>query len=364
MEEHLAILLRQANAAGDRVLHDERVYVWWAKIRSSNRQQPQANIDELRKLANELEGDRDSLDLDLTDYRSLYVAEVDVILEGDLPDDERMHAPAYYFGKEPMQVDLWFCLRDIRRLVIDDMPAVIEELKELRNVHYHDRPVSLFGGMVNLPLVVKRPDGRTMFDGAEREHATGGRLWAQFDAEQTAGTAAMERELRDNVLGDKVWNALDITARGVLASAEKLFRERRSDPSYDFAPVLTGFAKALEIQTNAVLRRVLPSLPKAARLANVDGKTVSLDKRGPLSLGQLARAITERELTAALNAKLGDKGWFTGSLPPILDDLRNARNPAVHSGRTDRKTATSWRNRMLGIGTEGIFVRLGSIASR
>jgi hypothetical protein len=45
MEEHLAILLRQANAAGDRVLHDERVYVWWAKIRSSNRQSPQANID-------------------------------------------------------------------------------------------------------------------------------------------------------------------------------------------------------------------------------------------------------------------------------------------------------------------------------
>jgi hypothetical protein len=36
----------------------------------------------------------------------------------------------------------------------------------------------------------------------------------------------------------------------------------------------------------------------------------------------------------------------------------------VHSGRTDRKTATSWRNRMLGIGTEGIFVRLGSIAGR
>jgi hypothetical protein len=263
-----------------------------------------------------------------------------------------------------MQVDLWFCLRDIRRLVIDDMPAVIDELKELRNVHYHDRPVSLFGGMVNLPLVVKRPDGRTMFDHAEREHATGGWLWAQFDAEQTAGTAAMERELRDNVLGDKVWNALDITARGVLASAEKLFRERRSDPSYDFAPVLTGFAKALEIQTNAILRRVLPSLPKSARLANVDGKTEALDERGPLSLGQLARAITERELTAALNAKLGDKGWFTGSLPPILDDLRNARNPAVHSGRTDRKTATGWRNRMLGIGTEGIFVRLGSIASR
>jgi hypothetical protein len=39
----------------------------------------------------------------------------------------------------------------------------------------------------------------------------------------------MERELRDNVLGAAAWNALDLTARGCLASAEKLFRERRGE---------------------------------------------------------------------------------------------------------------------------------------
>jgi hypothetical protein len=40
---------------------------------------------------------------------------------------------------------------DIRRLVADDTPAVMEELKRLRNTRYHDRPVSLYGGMVDLP---------------------------------------------------------------------------------------------------------------------------------------------------------------------------------------------------------------------
>ena len=37
---------------------------------------------------------------------------------------------------------------------------MIAELKLLRNPEYHDRPVSLYGGMVDLPLIVVRPDGK------------------------------------------------------------------------------------------------------------------------------------------------------------------------------------------------------------
>lgn len=51
MEEHLAILLREASATGDDVLESESVYVWWGKVRSPNRQQPQANLGDIRRLA-------------------------------------------------------------------------------------------------------------------------------------------------------------------------------------------------------------------------------------------------------------------------------------------------------------------------
>ena len=33
---------------------------------------------------------------------------------------------------------------------------MIEELRPLHNAAYHDRPVSLYGGVVDLPLVVYR----------------------------------------------------------------------------------------------------------------------------------------------------------------------------------------------------------------
>ena len=45
-----------------------------------------------------------------------------------------------------------------------DALAVPEELRKLRVITYNDRPVSLCGGMVNLPLLVKRPDGTRFFE--------------------------------------------------------------------------------------------------------------------------------------------------------------------------------------------------------
>ena len=75
---------------------------------------------------------------------------------------ELEHMPHYYRSQF---ADFWFRLWDIRRLVADDTPAVIEELKRLRNIRYHDRPVSLYGGMVDLPLIVTRPDEVSWFPG-------------------------------------------------------------------------------------------------------------------------------------------------------------------------------------------------------
>ena len=92
--------------------------------------------------------------------------------------EELDHMPSYY---RDQFADFWFQLWDIRRLVADDTPAVIEELKRLRNTRYHDRPVSLYGGMVELPLIVTREDGASWF--SDRDVLTDGQLWAQREAE-------------------------------------------------------------------------------------------------------------------------------------------------------------------------------------
>ncbi len=76
-------------------------------------------------------------------------------------------------------------------MIADDTIAVIEELKKLRNTRYNDRPVSIYGGMVELPLIVTRDDGARYFEPDVREKLIEGRYWVEFDAER-AGIGELE----------------------------------------------------------------------------------------------------------------------------------------------------------------------------
>jgi hypothetical protein len=170
MQAHLQLLLDARRRHRDHGDSEDDVYVWWGKIRSPNRQQPMAHLPEILAIDEILKGDaaaETEVHLYLTDYRSLYVAHVGEVVGDDVRDDEdtERYVPRLYDGA---QCDCWFRLWDIRRLVLDDTLGVIAELKQLRNTHYHDRPVSIYGGMVDLPLVVTRPDAARWFDPATR----------------------------------------------------------------------------------------------------------------------------------------------------------------------------------------------------
>ena len=357
MDEHLRVLRTWSQKFDARQAGEDALYVWWGKVKSPNRQKPMAHLEDVREAA---EKSRDGVEVQLylTDYRALYVGEVLDVATGELPSAEQGHIPAYY-REGDLRCDLWFKLGDIRRIVTDDTLQVVEELKQLRNVHYNDRPVSIYGGMVDLPLVVTRDDDRRFFDADERDALTGGVLWAEFDAEAGAGIGAMERDLRENRFGDALWAALELAARTFVSTGERLYREHRLDPAFDFAPVLTSFAKAIEVQANAVLHRALPKLSKAARIANIDGRSVDLSERHSLGLGELARAIGgERELNTGLAGVLANGAWFTQQMPAILDELRQVRNPGAHAAVIDRATAKTWRERIVGVGCAGLLVEL------
>ena len=182
------------------------------------------------------------------------MGEVDAIVQDDVRLTDVAHVPAYYTD-HALECDFWYRLLDLRRLVADDTSVVIAKLKALRNLGYEGLPVSLYGGMVDLPLIVERSDDELYFAFEAREAIIGERLWAEADAE-SVGVGTMERELRENLLGDEAWLALDPAARTFIASSERIFRDQRSDPAFDYGPIVANFAKALEVTCNAILRRV------------------------------------------------------------------------------------------------------------
>jgi hypothetical protein len=362
MDRHLEVLLRWAAARHDGRADDDEVYVWWAKLRSPNRQAPLPHAAEVLELGRQIAAGIET-HLYLTDYSSLYVAHmVDVTGEDVLSDwpGERDHMPAYY---EEHETDFWFQLWDIRRLVAKDPPATIEELKRLRNVRYHDRPVSLYGGIVDLPLIVTREDGANWF--ADTRALTEGRRWAERDAELRGETERLAAELRDNLLGKEIWDALEPSSRTFLTTAEAVFRARRGDPGFDFSGSAVEVCKAVETELNAlvfpVVRRLLAKAPPDERELYAGASLIDLGGRvSHQSLGTI-RHLLDRSDTFRKPLRTAlphDWRWLEGELPAQLEPILDLRNPAAHERSVTREEMGRLRQSILGIGCEGLLVRI------
>jgi hypothetical protein len=297
MDEHVRILLEWSERARQREVPAEEVYVWWARLRSPNRLDPLPHVADVLALKAQCDADIET-HVYLTDYRSLYVGKLGDLHDGNLLaefPDEIDHLPAYYHDKP---ADLYFQLWDIRRLIADDTVGAVEELAKLMNVRYDRRPVSLYGGMVDPPLIVERSDARLWF--SDDGQLTQDRLWAEHDAMLRSETERMSRELRENLFGDDVWSALEPGTRAFLASGEATYRARRHDAGFDFSGPVVEYAKALETELNAIVFGALNSLyskgSPIGRLTNVDGRQIDLGAAVPHQpLGTLLTMLEHNE---------------------------------------------------------------------
>lgn len=152
MDAHVAVLVERARAHRRGEISEDEVHVWWGLVRSARRQDELPHLPDVLELDSQIEADVPTY-LYLTDYNSLYVADVARVTVDNIRSKGEDAVPDYY---KSLECDLWFRLWDIRRLVAQVTRAAVQELRHLRNTRYHDQPVSLYGGVVELPLVVWR----------------------------------------------------------------------------------------------------------------------------------------------------------------------------------------------------------------
>ena len=367
LDAHLSILLEWTRKHQSGAAHADDVYVWWGKIRSRNREGMLPHHAEVLAIDAQCK-DGTETHLYLSDYRSLYVAQVSEVTDDDIQKDEGEsdHLPPYYEGHA---ADFWFRLFDIRRIIFDDTPAVIEELKKLKNTRYHDRPVSLYGGVVELPLIVFREPEAGWF--ADRDLLTEGRLWAERAAELRSDAERMSRELRENLFGRDLWAVLEPGTRSFLAAAEAVFRSRRADPGFDLSGAAVEYAKAVETELNTLifpaLQRAFRSKSSADRIVRTDKAQLDLGGIVPhQSLGTIHTLLSRQDMVqSGLRQQLRhDYGWVLGAMLPDLDKLVDLRNEGAHETVIGLDALESVRERVVGIGCEGMLARLARVKLR
>ncbi len=377
MDSHLAVLLEAIREHRESGSSDESVYVWWAKVRSRNRVSDVPHNDLIAEIASKVAAHDAGSEthLYLTDYRSLYVGQVVALTSDDVRSAEPSRVAEYMKRRDPpahklakgevppyqLAADWWFKLADIRRLVLDDTVAVVRELAVLQNTQYHGRPVSLYGGMVDLPLVVTRADGRRYFLPEDRDHLSSRKWWVELDAERGRGIAQVERDLRDNVLGEDAWQVFDPTARAFIADAERLFRNHRRDAAFDFSGVIVNFGKAVEVHFRWLVQSALLANPKLNSVVTVNDKPRDLRRGEMPSLGQFAYLIQHDPAFRAILSSLINGDWLMKAFLPYLGKLAPIRNKAAHDQRVDLATAQDWRDSLLGIGRYGLLEQLATV---
>jgi hypothetical protein len=128
----------------------------------------------------------------------------------------------------------------------------------------------------------------------------------------------------------------------------------------DLVLVLLEYAKALEVRCNTLLRQTLVDAPPAVRYWNIDGQSRLVTER-PLGLARLAEYLTDREVSDCLCRRLTNGGFFVSELPPVLDELAQARNKVAHQELVERDEVVRWRDLLCGVGCEGVLVRLARV---
>jgi hypothetical protein len=361
LDAHLNILLKWAREYADGRAERDDVYVWWAKIRSRNRYGQLPHHRQILAL-DEQAGAGTETHLYLTDYSSLYVAQVGEITDDDVrvTAGELDHMPPYY---KDHPIDFWFRLFDMRLLITDEPIEVIAELKKLRNTAYHDRPVSLYGGMVSLPLIVSRDPPARWF--SDNETLIEGQVWAERAAEYRGDAARMSRELRDNLIGRELWPRLEPGTRSFLASAEAVFRTHRDDPTFDLSGVAISYAKAVETELNALLfpaiQRVVAKKPRHEREVRVGEKLLDLGGVVPhQTLGTIKNLLKHEPVVrgAVGDALRHDRSWLLDIVTRELDPILKLRNPGAHSEVTSASELEVIRRTIMGIGREGLLGRV------
>ena len=349
IDQHVNILLSQDSQS--------TATVAFGKIRSKLRDYEHLFEERLQEIYRSA-AKENYFQLFLTDYSSVYVAKVIEVASSDC----EVMAPAYYEDKD-LDVENWFVISDIRRIVHDDFEQVRDNvLGNFTTPNFGSHHYAVYGNSYVYPLVVEMDSEVDYFETDNDEF----RYFTEiFKSEKRLET---KQALIDYRFGKEVFYALHPNTQDALISAEIEFRENKDDPLYDFTAIVIHLSKAFEKEIYLFMRALFIKLIEwDERLGDIEysvqGRSYRLSdyKNHKPNLGTNKFLLNNQHIKKAINDHIKDfplRYFIFATISKTINAVQPVRNEAAHGETTSLGECVALRSRVVGIGESGVLCEL------
>jgi len=348
IDQHLSVLMSQESSQDAKVA--------FGKVRSKLRDYEHPFAAQLNAIYDGVSEEK-YLQLFLTDYADLYVAKVVAVVE----ENTHIPTPAYYQEKN-LDVEQWFVISDIRRIVENDFGRVRDGiLANFTTPNFGNHHYAIYGNSYVYPLIIQMDDPIDYFESDDNAFRYFPEL---FKNERYI-------EMKDQFLqfrfGQELFYAFHPNTQDAIISAEIEYQENKQDPLYDFTSVVIKLSKAFEKELYLFTKKLFAYLGKNEDLSDIHYQVQGLSYRfvdyqkNKPNIGTTKYLLKNERVKKAMIKYLDSveiKLFVTKQLLEYIDIIQPIRNEATHGETTSILTCNMIRQKIIGIGENGILCEL------
>ncbi len=290
----------------------------------------------------------------LTDYNNMYVANVIAVKENKT---KIIKAPKYY---DKLDVEMWYIFDDLRLLVHNDFQFIRDNiLANFKAVNYNNHTYAVYGNKYVYPMQIEMKEEINYFLKDDEDFKY------YINIFKTKEQIAMQENLINFNLGEKVFFNLDVNSQDNIINAEIEYINNKDNPLYDFSSVVVKYSKAFELELYKFIREIFRYLmEKDNSLKSFTYTLQSKNFRLENILEHKAAYGTYKHLLKAYDTRTAIHNFITDSklkffllqeLSEYISIMQNIRNESVHGNQTSLEECQEIRNNVVGIGKLGVI---------
>jgi hypothetical protein len=306
------------------------------------------------------------IQLFLTDYSSLYVAKVI-----EVRSDQRCeYSPSYYRSKN-LEVENWFIISDMRRIIDRDFELVRDRfLAHCTTPNYGDHHYAVYGNSYVYPLALDLDEQLDYFETDNPDF----RYFVEMYKNEKYLT--LKQTLIIHKFGGDIFYAFHPNTQDALVMAEAEYLENKDDPFYDFTSVVIHLSKAFEKEVYLFMRKVFAFLTSKEEILKSIGYTVQgLDytltqyQLYKPNMGTTKYLIGSAGMIKAVKDHIRDpflRYFILATIPNIIGEIQPVRNESIHGEAASLQVCAELRRKIVGIGESGVlcdFISKGRVVN-